>query len=315
MAWLFADTGQAQEALAHCRDALALGQSGIAPRVEAWLQREISRLNHGAHPEENLSPARRAVELLRPLKEPHWLYKALGRLSITLTKAGHYDDSAAAIDEMRELRSEGSWPPMSQWDLLNARDYLANDLGNYEEGLELARQELALADLFGDTAKTVFSLMAAEQCAASLKEYAEAVEQGQRLIALAVQENEVEHLHVFEFNLAMSLAMCGRVDEALAQVRHCDRLPGRRATLWKGLEVMALISLHKKRPRLAARLIGRSDAEYRGRKSRREPVERNVYDFVVDNLEHSLDTNTLAKLTKEGATADIELLNAMATAA
>ena len=314
LAWLFADIGQGAEGLRHCRRALSACHAGTPPRVEAWLQREICRLDHGAHAKDNLAAVQRAADLLRPLNEPQWLYKVLGRQSIALTKAGHYDESDAAIAEMQALRRIGSWPPLSEWDVLNARDYLANDRGDYNLGLEIAKQERDLAKAFDDTGKMVFALMAEEQCTASLGRYQEAVGLGWPLLEYAERKNELEHMHIYEFNLAISLAMSGEVGESLALVRRCGRLDGRRATLWKGLELMALFAWHQDRLDLAALILGRSDAEFADGDSQREPVERNVYGLVDLELDKALGAAALAALKALGAASTAELLTALTLA-
>ncbi len=144
--------------------------------------------------------------------------------------------------------------------------------------------------------------MAAEQCAASLERYEEAVERGRELVDLAEREGEVEHTHVFVFNLAMALAMCGRVEEALPLARRSAELDRRHGSLWKGLDLMALLALRLQRVELAAQIIGRSDALMDSRKGQREPVESNVYRAVVAALEEAMGANALANWKARGAT-------------
>lgn len=308
LAWLFGSSGHGTEGLRHCWRALDQiaelardGDSRVPPCIEARLLVETCRLNHGAPSEQNLPLSARAVDLLREQGDAALLYTALGRLAIDATRCGDRAQGELAIQQMAALHAP-SWPPMSRWELLNARDYLANELGLYAEGENIAREELALARAQGDIAKILFSLMAAEQCAASLERYEEAVERGRELVDLAEREGEVEHTHVFVFNLAMALAMCGRVEEALPLARRSAELDRRHGSLWKGLDLMALLALRLQRVELAAQIIGRSDALMDSRKGQREPVESNVYRAVVAALEEAMGANALANWKARGAT-------------
>ena len=307
MAWLFGSSGHGTEGLRHCWRALDQiaelardGNSRVPPGVEARLLVETCRLNHGAPSEQNLPLSARAVDLLREQGDAPLLYTALGRLAVDATRCGDCAQGELAIQQMAALHSR-SWPPMSRWELLNARDYLANELGLYSEGESIAREELALARAQGDTAKILFSLMAAEQCAASLERYEEAVERGRELVELAEREGEVEHAHVYVFNLAMALAMCGRIGEALPLARQSAELDRRHGSLWKGLDLMALLALRQQRVELAAQIVGRSDAMMAWRNGQREPVESNVYRAVIAALDEAMGADALADWKARGA--------------
>lgn len=306
-AWLFAAVGHAREGLSHCKAALGKVVPGVNPETHARLLREICQYDHGLSGPRKLAAAKQAVRLLRPLGDAAALYSALGRLGIAAALSDCVKRGDAATAEMARLR-DPTWPPLSSWDLLNARDYVANAARRAVEAEALAEEQLALAHAHGDVAKMLFAMLAKEQCVAARGRYEEAVGRGHALIELAERENHPAHLHIYLFNLATALAMCGRLDEALPLARRSAELEGRRDALWKGLELMALIACLRDRIDAAARILGRSDAVYNGRK--REPVEDNVYKRVARAVKERLTTDDWLARRAEGA----ELTDARATA-
>jgi len=300
IAWLFAAAGHPREGLSHCRRALAQAGAATPPRERARLLQEISVHDHGSSGLRKLAAAKQAVRLLRPLGDRAALYSALGRLAISaaLSNSGRRGDAATA--EMASLL-DPAWPALARWDLLNARDYLANHHRRADEAEALAADELTLARVHGDVGKTLFAMLAMEQCVAARGRYGEAVERGRELIALAQRENQVEHLHIYIFNLATALAMDGQLDEALVHARRSAELDARHDSLWKGLDLMALIALRRGRLDDAARIVGRSDAVNAHRDGDREPVEANVYAMVVDTLAARLPAQRREQLRAQGA--------------
>ena len=309
VAWLFSAAGHGQEGLRHCQRALA--DAYTSPLAEARLLLAHAMLDQGSSGQERFAATERAVQLLREVGDQAAVYAALGRLAIAAALCNHGPRGDQATTEMARLCNP-AWPPLARWDLLNARDYVANQQRRHIEAKDLADQQLALARHCGDTAKTLFALLATEQCTAALGHYEDAVALGRELIALARQTNHVENLHVYINNLATALAMCGRVDEALPLARQSAARDTRCGSLWKGLELMTLIALRRGRLTEAARILGRSDAVNAHREGDREPVEANVYDVVIVELSVALSADALQIWRAQGALLSDEAATALA---
>lgn len=311
IAWLFSAAGHGPEGLRHCQCALPMAGAHTPPQTEARLLLAHAMLDQGSSGLERFAATERAVQLLREVGDSAAVYAALGRLAIAAALCNHGQRGDEATAEMASLWNP-AWPALAHWDLLNARDYVANQQRRHAEAKDLADQQLALARCCGDTAKTLFALLATEQCTAALGHYENAVVLGRELIALAKQTNHVEHLHTYINNLATALAMCGRIDEALPLARKSAALDTRRGSLWKGLELMALIALRRGRLTEAARILGRSDAVNAHREGDREPVEANVYDVVVTELSAALPGDALQMWRARGALLSDETATALA---
>lgn len=311
IAWLFAAAGHSVEGLAHCRRALERlpddGNAGLRARLfQETCQHDRSRSGLS-----KLAWAKQAVRLLRPLGDAAALYSALGRLAIAAALCGRTNRGDAATAEMGRLR-DATWPPLSEWDWLNARDYVANAARRQNEAEKLAREELALARAHNDSGKMVFAMMAMEQCVAARGDYAEAVDRGRELLEVAMREKHVADHHVYLFNLATALAMCDRLDDALPLARRSAELDERHGSLWQGLDLMALIAWRRQRIEAAARIIGRSDAVNAHRGGDREPVEANVYDRVVEGVKAILPAERWQALREEGAALSDKAATALA---
>lgn len=311
MSWLFGAAGHSTEALLHCQRARGMVGAGTAPRSLARLLQEISVQDHGSSGLRKLACAKQAVRLLRREGDPRALYSALGRLAIT---AAHCNSAARADTAVREMVSllDPTWPDLARWELLNARDYVVNSQRHLDDAEALAAEELALAKACDDTGKRLFAMVAMEQCAATRGRYSDAVDRGREIVELAQRERHDQHLHVATFNLAVALAMDGRVAEALPFAHDAAVLDARHGSLWKGLELMALLAWRRGRPEQAALIIGRSEAVNAHRNGDREPVEANVYEAVVAGLTAALPAATLCELRLNGASMSDERATALA---
>jgi predicted ATPase len=310
-AWLFGSTGQAMEGMRHCERALKRIDSGTPASAEARLQYAWCGLAHYSPGPEKRAAAERAVALYRAIDDVPALYCALGRFAIT---AALSDDGAAgeeATIEMERLQDR-AWPLLARWDLLNARDYVLNMLLRHAEAEALAHEELALALATGDTAKTMFSLMALEQCASTRGDFEEAVTRGRELVAMARRERYVERMQVYVANLATALVMAGQVDEGHVVAREAAGLDSRAGTLWLSLDYLAMLAHKQGRSVDAARVLGRSDAANAWRKACREPVEKRVHDELLRNLQALIPAGELDRLLARGAAMTDEAAAALA---
>ena len=300
-AWLFAGTGQWVEGRRHAEAALARLDNSVALPLEARLRVAWCTLAHDQPTPEKRAVAELAVAQLRQSgDDPAALYSALGRLAITVSLCGDGEGGARAVAEMAALW-DPAWPPLARWELLNARDYVANMQGLVDEGMALAREQLALAQAHGDAAKTMFAMMAMEQCTCTLGDYAQAVVLGRRLVAYARGARFVERMQVYVANLATALVRDGQVEEGLQVAREAAELDRRSDALWLSLDLYAMLALKRGRPAVAARVIGRSDAANAWRGTFREPVEAQLRDEVVLALQASMSAAELAALLAAGA--------------
>ncbi|MES1162831.1 MAG: hypothetical protein ABUL50_07185, partial [Rhizobacter sp.] len=285
--------GRGAESLRHCRSALARAGAGAATITDARLQLALSCLLHDAAGVEKQSMAQRAVALFRQAGDRAGLYCALSRLAISASLAGDRSIAEPAVDELAGLWNP-AWRPLSRWELLNARDFVANLFGRLDEGEAIAHEELTLATSEGDTFKTLFAMMALEQCAATRRDYAQAVVRGRELVARARRERYVEKLHVYVGNLTTALVMAGELDEALPVAREAAAMDTRHGSLWQMLDTFAMLAFKRNRVHEAAMVLGRADAAnaWRGGDFR-EPVERDVRQDLLVGLNAELDVAAL----------------------
>ena len=298
--WIFGSSGKAVEGMQSCDQALKRLDTTTPAALEARLQLAWCELAHYAAGPEKRVAAERAVALYRALADHAALYMALGRFAVTAALSGQGPDGERATDEMA-LLFDPTWPPLARWDLLFARDFVANMLGRYDEGEALAHEELALARATGDTPKTMFSLLALEQCAATRGDFVQAVQRGRELVAMARREPFVDRLQIYVANLATALTMTGELDEAQTVTHEAVALDRRAGTLWLSLDYLGMLAFKLGRPADAAQVLGRADASNAWRGAFREPVEQRVCDALAQALQAVLPDAELAELRARGA--------------
>lgn len=301
-AWLFGASGQGVEGRRLCRGALLRTQPRMPASARARLHHELSVLLHDDPGMHKLRAARRAVALYRRLDDRAALYSALGRLAISAALCEQEEAAERAVQEMAGLW-QPRWPRLARWDLLNARDFVANLAGRVDEGMALAEEQMKLAVAEGDTFKTLFAMLAREQCTATRGDYASAVAQGRELVAMARRERYAEKLHVYIDNLATALVMDGQVDQALEVAREAVVLDIRNESLWLALDMLAMLAFKRGRIAEAALIFGRADAANASWRSKdfREPVEGNVRDDLWAALKAALSADELERYLVQGA--------------
>jgi predicted ATPase/DNA-binding winged helix-turn-helix (wHTH) protein len=301
LAWLFGYSGQGVEGQIHCRRALELIDTDTCPLLRAKLLYELSGLLHDSAGNEKLVTAQSAVDLLRVAGDRAMHFSALGRLAISAALCDDRIVGDMAVKEMSAMW-DPDWPALAHWELLNARDFVANLFGRLEEGEALAHEQRELAAEIGDSFKTLFAMMALEQCAATRHNYVEAVARGRELVHIARRERYVEKLHVYVANLATALIMANQVEEALPLAREAAAMDMRHGSLWQSLDMLAMLALKRGRPVDAAIVLGRADAAnaWRGGDFR-EPVEREVRNQLQLALRQDLPKAELDQLLDRGA--------------
>lgn len=296
LAWIWHQTGQASEGLRHCERAIALLSTDTPAGQEARLWLGYAALAHFLPTGEKLAAEERAVALYRQLDDRAGLYRALGRHAVSLALLNKGLQGRTLTEEMAALY-DPAWPLMARWELLNARDFIANSLGEQEEAERLAEEQLRLARAVGDPSKEAFALMALEQCAAARGDFEEAVRLGHQILALVQLQRFDERMHVYVGNLATALIMCAPLEEAQAQAREMVILSARTRVLHIRLEALAMLSARQQRLTDAARLLGRAQAV----NAQPEPVEARVRQSVRERLDAALSAMQLERLFREGA--------------
>ncbi len=307
LGWLFDMAIQNVEGLAHCiaaRDRHV--RPGTPARARARLHLAIALLGRVSLRAEAMRSAWRAARLADEAGDAALLYAALGRFAIASALCVRGARGVAALRIMRRLAARSAWPERSRWDVMNADDYVSNSLGWTAHAEDLARQQYLWAEEHGDVHKTMFGVMAQEQCAAARGDYGEAVRLGRRLVEMTRRHRHVRSRHVFVYNLASALAMSGRLEESLALARQSIAEERRLQTLDQELELMARLALLRGRPQAAALVIGRSEADNAWRADRREPVERNTYEAVIAELRRAADWPALDALRLRGSRLPLE---------
>jgi predicted ATPase/DNA-binding winged helix-turn-helix (wHTH) protein len=299
-AWIWAATGQSLEGAGHCERALAQITASTPPALEARLQYGWCGLSHYRPGAEKRAAADRAVAMYRATGDRVGLYAALGRLAITAALSGDCAAGESSVAEMATL-VDPAWPALARWDLLNARDYVANMQGRFDEGEALAHEQLALATLTGDKQKSLFAMMALQQCAASRGDLETAVELGRETVERARGERFVDKMHVYVANFATALVMRGDLEEGLTAAREAASHCKRTGTLWLEMDAFALLACKRERMGDAAVIIGRAEAANKWRGAFREPVEQRNSDEVMARLQLSFTPEELRVLFARGA--------------
>ena len=307
LGWLFDTAIQNIEGLKHCERARDMVLRADAPvLIQARLHLAIALLGRVSLRKEALRCAWRAARLAEQAGEAALLYAALGRFAIASALCVRGARGLQALRLMRTLADKAAWPQRSRWDLMNADDYVSNSLGHVAHAEYLSREQYRWAIEHGDVHKTMFAIMAQEQCAAARGDYPESIRLGRRLVEMSNQHRHVRSRHVYIYNLANALAMDGKLDEALALARQSINEERRLQTLDQELELMAKLALLRGRPDAAALIIGRSEADNAWRDDQREPVERNTYRSVIDALQALANRTALDGLRARGSRLPLE---------
>ena len=300
LGWLFDAATQNVEGLDHCLRAQAMDvQATLPARTRARLQIALAIVGRTSQKKLAMAAARNAVRLLRTTDDARALYAAWGRFAILAALCIRGRRGQLAVRHMQRLRRD-DWPRRSEWDLLNADDYVSNCVGDKARAERLAQEQADWAAEHGDIHKMMFGILASEQCAATRGHYEKSVELGEKLMALAGQHRHVNNRHVYIHNLACALAMCGRADPALHWASQSIREYRRLDALDETLELVAKLALLRGRTDAAALIVGCSEAANAWRQNQREPAERNLYEDVVAHLEQSLTRGALDLLRSLG---------------
>ena len=306
--WLWGATGQSEMGLKICSAAIERMNSSTPALLEARLRLAWASLSHYSQGESKREAAERACAIYRQFEDRAMLYTALGRFAIAASVCGDSEAGMKAVREMEETRDQ-RWPALAEWYLLNARDYVVNldssrpHAERAQEGKMLAQRQMKIAHDAGDEAKEMFSMMALQQCTATLGEYSESIERGQQLVALARSQPFSDRLPVYVVNLFGVLTLGGSVERAIEVGREAEDLESRADNLWADLEAFALLALRRNRPRAAAHIVGRSSHENRWRDEFREPVEEIIFQKVMKGLSSTFSESELAGLMACGAAA------------
>ena len=321
IAWLLDAAGQSIEARTHCREALKLVRDPGTPHVEqARLGEAIALVDHSGFGRDALAGAWLAVRNRRKIPdprvpdardangrripEPQGLYLAAGRLAIAASLFGKPWCGRRAVNHMKRI--EQQWAPLSHWDLMQADDYVSNQAGEEARAEDIARRELAWATRVDDKHKTMFAMMALQQCAAARGEREVARELAMHLVETAEKHRYVKGRHIYIYNLAVELALGDSLESALPWARVASDEDRRHGSLGQELDLLAKLATLRGRWAAAAVIAGRSHEELRRRRQKREPVENILYEQVLEQLRHRPERSELDALRIKGVSLDLE---------
>ena len=235
---------------------------------------------------------------------------ALARLAQAAYLQGDYEQARTAAEKsLKQARVIGD--PLGIW---RAMLHLASALeaeGSLEESWALEMDALDIArELGGQLPRTlVVSLMNLGYTCVGRAMHEDAVRHLEEAVALALDLGENADAAAAQCNLAMALIQLGRVDEAgrlgaeatMAAIAASDQL-----LAGDCVEVLAAVEVVRGNHRVAARLLGASEALRKDLGYELEPAERALHDRTVDIMQSALSTSELAVAWREGAALSVE---------
>ena len=301
--YLFGNGGLRREGTARCEQALKLVDERTPALLEARLCLAFAECTHPRTEWIDQVTRRRAVELFRSQPDDEGragLFEALFRTGYRLALTGNFAACDAINAEMASLL-DPRWGAMGRWHVLAS--VVLSEFHRGQIGMVAARGDemLRVAEETGDRIKILTTLVYLEQAMQGTGRFAEAVEFGRRLVADVRRDPFSGRPNVVIGNLAMALVETGQLDEAIPLAREAMAGEMQQDTLWSVLDLYARIALVRGHPRLAARVLGRSDAGHRGSEGRREFNEQRQHDIVLSAVARLLPPAELEQLLAEGA--------------
>jgi predicted ATPase/DNA-binding winged helix-turn-helix (wHTH) protein len=305
VAWLWVEVNLRPEGLQRTRAALTLIDPTTPPRLEAVLVGSCSRLAFPIVGPEELAANARAVELYRTLADPQALFAALCYQSRRLVDCGLIDQAEVGLLEADGLFEPGWPPACRRTLLLArasvsaARGHYERSAAALDE---LRRLATNLGDRSMEmTALVTLEQNAAlmgriEESVARGRELLDLIEKDRS--SRGCQE------HVVLSNLFMALTKLGSLDDALEIARRAMPLVQKVDRLCDLMDPCALYALKRGRPDDAARILGRADSAFAASNMRRYFVEQQLHAEVMHLLDGALLPDRLAGLLSEGAALD-----------
>jgi predicted ATPase/DNA-binding winged helix-turn-helix (wHTH) protein len=302
MVWIWHDAGLRAEGLGRTRAALAKVGAATPSAHEARLAAKWFLLAHpAAGPEEHAALAR-AVELYRALGDRHALCDALWRRAALLAHSQRLEEAEGALQEAEQLLDADA-PASLRGQLLIARGWVRDRQGRLDEASAAQEEALRLATATDDRSLAFVALISLEQGAAVRGRLDEAVARGHELLRRLQAERTLRRgtEHLVCSNLAMALALLGRVEEGLEMARRAYPMKQAVGRLQDLMEPCAMLVLLGGRSADAARLAGRAAASFAERHMRHDPVDAQLHERLMQALRQALPPDELARSMQAGA--------------
>ncbi len=241
----------------------------------------------------------RAASLYRSNDDRYGLYETLATLAQKQVWARDLTGAEQSIVEANAT-FDPAWPPVIREGLLAARTYLLEVTGRPADGQPLMEELVALMRESGDQRRLDFALM---QLAENL------FIQGKVAQAIAVRREIVQRIGGRRVNyggtnlgnLCAALVFQGDLDEALQTACAAVPLLMHEGSLKTYEDHFALLACKLGRHVDAARLLGRSNANFVASGFQREESELRAARMTMNELRQALSGDLLERLMLEGA--------------
>ncbi len=297
--WFWKPANVAAEGARWNRTATECIPANTPPAIEARLLLGYASLSQQSEAGKELTALHRAVSLYRAIDDRRGLYESLTVLAQKHIWRHDLPAAEMAIAEASELY-DGAWPPVMREGLLTARTYWLEVYGRAAEGEPLMEELVALMREHGDDRKLDHALM---QLAESL------FVQGKAAAAIDVRREVMQRIGMRRVNYAASnlanlcaaLTFNDELDEALQISRTAFPLIQHEGSLRTYADHFALLACKLERPADGARLLGRSDANFRASGFQREESELRAVVMALDGLRATMSASELDARLAEGA--------------
>ena len=296
--WLWKSADLTAEGFRWYETAVSRITSATAPAVEARLLLGYASLAHQSAADKELAALQRAAALCRIIADRRGLYETLTVLAQKQVWARELSAAAQSIMEAGDL-FDPAWPPVLREGLLVARTYLLEVSGRPADGQPLMEELVALMRSLGDRRKLDFALM---QLAENLFIQGKAVEAIvlRREVVQRIGGRRVNYAGTNLGNLCAALSFAGELDEALQAAHAAMPLLQHEGALRTYADHFALLACRLGHHAAAAKLLGRSNANFRASGFEREESELRAARMTMDGLASALLADELERLLLEG---------------
>ena len=297
--WFWKPANVATEGVRWNRTATERIAATTPPAIEARLLLGYANLSPQSDAASELAALHRAIFLYRAIDDRRGLYEALTVLAHKHIWQHDLAAADAAIAEAGEL-FDTAWPPVLREGLLTARTYWLEVSGRAVEGEPLMTELVALMRSQGDERMLNNALM---QLAESLFVQGKAVEAItlRREVLQRIGTQRVNYAAGNLGNLCAALTFNDELDEALDTARAAFPLIQHEGALRTYADHFALLACKVGRRADGARLLGRSDSNFRASGFQREESELRAVRMTLDALRTAMSTSELDALMSEGA--------------
>ena len=299
--WLWLGSGLDAEGIAACEQAISHIGRATAPALEARVLSEMAQLGwYVLSLKRALQVLDRAIALYRSSDDRVGLYLALARKAGFLASGGEVDLAHHALLEMETLETQ-TWPVRLRLERLIARVRVAWFDSNLDHFLATHEERYQFARAVGNERDRLLALGNLVNAKIGLGQFEEALRDGRELVDPFRRHGLAgAYLGYLLAHLAIALALLGRLDEALADLREATPALRAGAMMWRLLDLFALIALLRGSNVNAARLFGASAAIFTRRGRRRELSLERLHDAVAEKLNGTLSPEELKRLLTEG---------------